>query len=230
MKKTILFAVATIALFSVVAFAGPAPSPVVPPSWWGLDDGNTRSSMEDFDDDSLPGEYDYHVGIGGAAADTWSSEGFEWGDEGGFDFLEIDNSEGNEGINGYILIDIANIANPNNSKEVFFEAWYWGEGEYSLSFSLYTDDVNCSVYNLGSGGGFIPGTDESYFYGNREIVPQPAQEYLRLDVFVAAGSEFQLDALYFGTHCEAIPEPSTIAIMLTGASGLFVAARRKFRK
>ena len=104
------------------------------------------------------------------------------------------------------------------------------DGEYSLSFSVYTDDTNCSVYSLGSGGGFIPGTNELFFCGEREIIPQPEQEYLQMDVFVAEGSLFQLDAMFFGTHCEAIPEPSTIAIMLTGASGLFVAARRKFRK
>ncbi len=230
MKTTILFAIAIASLFAASALAGSNPMPVVAPTWWGIDDGNTRSSLEDFNDDALPGVYNYHVGIGGPQYDTWEAEGFVWVDDQGNGIFEIDNTGGNEGVNGYILIDIANIANPDNYKEVFFEAWYWAEGEYSLSFALYTDDVNCSVYSVGSGGGFIPGTDEQYFFGNREIIPQPAQEYLRFDVFVGAGSEFALDSLYFGTHCEAIPEPSTIIIMLTGASGLLVAARRKFRK
>ena len=223
--KKILTTFAIVALFSAAAFA--TPTPVAQPSWWGLDDGNTRSSFEGFGTDEIVGDYDYHAGFSGAAGDSWQISGFEWSDDG---MWMINNGDSNEGANGYIIVDIANFANPDNSKEVFFEAWYWYEGGYSLSFSVYTDDTSCSVYSLGSGGGFIPGSDESYFFGEREIIPQPEQEYLRMDVYVPAGSSFAVDGLFFGTHCEAIPEPSTIAIMLAGASGLVLAARRKFRK
>ena len=236
MRKTVLTAIVIVNLFAAAAVAGPMPlaAPIAAPDWWGLDDGNTRSSVESFSDDALPGDYDYHVGFAGADFDTWESEGFGWVEDilphQGYGLWAIDNTGGNEGVTGYILIDIANIENPDNKKEVFFEAQYWAEGEYSLMFSLYTDCTSCAVYSLGSGGGLLEGDNHYYFYGDREIIPQPAQEYLRIDVNVGAGSRFALDTLYFGTHCEAIPEPSTIIIMLTGASGLFVAVRRKFRK
>lgn len=210
--------------------------PLYAPSWWGLDDDWTRSSCQDFEDDALPRPYSYHVGIGGETYDNWWIEGdLQWFDTmsaGGTDwqgFWGIDNTQGTSAITAQMHIVPFNIEDSSRYKEVFFEFEWYAQGPgFSLNVSLEAPD-GYDVYIVGSGGEMLSDY-ERLTYGYREIWPQPASEEFIITFTAQPGAVVALNTFCFGTHCEVIPEPSTIAMIITGAGGLMLTGLRRLRK
>lgn len=132
--------------------------------------------------------------------------------------LGIHNATQNSEID--ILISVDNGYDANNYKQFWFEYdWYGAQPTPTAG----TDDPNAAP---ATGILYGDATAGNHVEGLMVIIPQPDSEWLNLHFSVAAGETVAIDNLRVGSHCEVIPEPSTVVMFAIGGF-LLPKCRRK---
>ena len=222
--RSVLLGSALLAI--ILCPAIPAGAQVNAPAWWDSPDNNTISLGFLFDDSTFAPVPNHAVTPGWYTGSTWTRGGArtpEWAalladHTGVWGFTDGQAGE------GYLQIQLANQSRSGWVKHV----WY--------QFDLYqvSSDTCCVHAEPGTGTVFNEVVDSEQLpfgwyrvTGSFDIIPQPEWETLRWNFVAFAAGKTAIDNLYVGTHCEMVPEPSSLVFLGPSALGLLAIIRRR---
>lgn len=231
-----------LSVLSMASLAGIARAQVGPPSWYGVDDGNSVTLMWDFDGThnfntpqvEVPGPSSPNSSLNGGwytpftgfglAGNTRDTTG-TYGGRLGTDVLGTRDTASGGNLN--LTAHISNLANPSNVKFFWYQFDYFTTGPQGNINDIDPAGQGQIIYDLRQADPLANGWTRYTVAGR--IIPQPAFETLRISIDpqgnVTNPGSAAIDNLYFTTHC--VPEPCSLAALSLGALALL---RRKKAK